>query len=211
MRTIETDATMYSLKNDRFEPSTVSIRMGNWCTVPNRTENAMLYDKRIKDVEEGHQMVTFHLSVDYFAKICADGTILDHGGFNYGFYDYYTGTWLHPSQESKNGKDVFTFDLEIDGVTYTIECTNTFRRDNLRPEAQEDGSSLIVAWLIENFEFNVPFEYDGLVFGILPCRDNRGMNKTEDGKFVANLSEEANFEEGIYFRLNGSVSPWMVG
>lgn len=198
---------MYSLKNSTIEPDTISIKLFGWNANPPRQAKE---NQTYTTAEEGYQKIQLGLKLERHAKICADGTVLDQSGFNYGFYDYYTGAWLHPTKEAKNGEDVFTFDLEIEGTTYTIECTNTFNRGTGPRTEQEDGSTLIDSWLSDNYEFKVPFEYDGLVFGILPRRDGRGANVNEDGEFVINLSEEANFEEGIYFRINGSVDPWMV-
>lgn len=203
--TFELEGLLNSLTLDRTEPAMGEVTFGGWHVRPPRQGSG----SRTVDygVEEGYQEIRFNLHIERYGKKCADGTVLDQCDFNYGLYDYYTGQWLHPAYAPHGGEDQVVYELEIDGVTYTIEYSNTFESVTYKSETLEDGSTLVHAYLTEEYKIKVPFEYDGLVLGFMPYRDNRGTNRTEDGEFVTVLSEEASFEEGTYFRLNGLNAP----
>lgn len=209
---LEAEGTRYNKSGTVFEPAVYKIQIYNWRNHPDRQPRENLYYTNAK---EGIQDIDFCVGPKFDTKICADKTVLDQFGFNYGFYDYYTGAWIHPEMRVSNGAtlvksgEMSTNDLVIDGTTYTIECTNTFSGHGGKQEPQEDGSILVGYSLTDSFKFSVPMEYDGLVFGIIPRRDARGLNVDENGELVTNLSEETDFEEGIYFRLN-LLDRWVV-
>lgn len=192
---IETEGVMYSRKSKVTEPDTIKFMISDW-QISNCTS------------EDGnYQEITIRVDNMRHSKIRADGVDLDTSAYNYGIYDYYTGQWIHPAREALNGKDTVSFDLQVDDMTYTIQYTDSFNTKCNAKRELEDGAILYDEIMTETYTFTVPQGYDGLVLGILPCRDTRGFNKTENGKYVTNLCEEGFFEEGVYFRLNQDLSP----
>lgn len=209
IRTIEAEGTIHSAAAKVSEPDTISITLANWVTIPTRNSPFVADNPNI---EEGYQKVWIDLNLKYHPKEYADGTWLGYGGFNFGFYDYYTGAWLHPAKKviNKNGEDIYTYKLEVDGITYSIECTETFNWNHDSGVEQEDGSTIFELSQNCQYRVKVPFDYDGIVLGLIPVQGAYAPHTDENGKLISNLSEEINFEEGAYFRLNGPVDQYML-
>lgn len=187
-----TEGVAYNNANTRREPVPVYIHFNEW---------------RVNEYGNS-SLLNLSVHVGRGTKKCADGTKLDYCDFNTGIFDYYTGQWIHPATEIKNGNDRFTLRFQVDGIKYGVGITynNDFRFLNLsdpREEPQEDGSvNYYSNYLSDSYSIDYPSGYDGFVFAVIPQRGTNEPHKTEDGEFVTHISEEPNFEEGLYFRIN---------
>lgn len=192
-----TEGVAYNKANSRRESVPVDVHFDVWTITVNDGGN-----------QDPISSVSLRLKIGRCTKKCSDGTKLDYCDFNTGIYDYYTGQWLHPATEIKNGDDSFDYQLEIDGAAdvYNIVYSNSFGFHPLqdaREEPQEDGSiNYYNTYLADSYFLRCPLDYDGLVFAVIPHRGANDPHKTEDGEFITHISEEPNFEEGMYFRFN---------